>query len=209
MPDQQFAYSTGAMRFRDLTTGRWISEREVRDAVDRVADLASRRMGDIAARYRTGQIDTAAWITESQRVIKDSQIASALAAYGGRQQMTPQTWGATGAEIKRQYLYLNRMADDVLSGRQPMNGRLDARARQYGQSARATYENSRRRVANAAPALYFERNHLHASESCDQCRSQSARGPVPIGSLVPVGQRSCRSSCRCTISYSQSMSEAA
>jgi hypothetical protein len=186
----------------------FVSERAVRDAVDRSADLASRRMGEAAARFRAGTITADAWLAEHMALVKQSQIAASLAAYGGRSQMDAQTWGRVGAEIRRQYLYSRRMVADVLDGRQPMNGRLDARGRMYGQAARATYENTRRRQS-AEAGLSFEQNHLHASESCDQCRSMSARGRVPVGTLIPIGQRTCRASCRCTLSYHRAMSEVA
>lgn len=208
MADQSFGYSREAMRYRDLSTGRWVSEREVRDAVDRLADLASRRMGEAAARYRAGQISINEFQSEMFSLIKESQIAAALAAYGGRSNMTPQLWGAAGAEIKRQYLYLRQFAADVLDGEQRQNGRLDARARQYGQAARASYENTRRRLG-AEAGFAFEENHLHASESCNQCRAMTALGRVPTGTLIPIGSRTCRGSCRCTISRHRTMSEAA
>lgn len=202
MPDQSFTFSVEAQRFRSLDSGRFISEREVRDAVDRVADLASRQMGEAAARFRTGQIGAAEWIAESQRIVKHSQIASALAAYGGRSRMDQSKWGLVGQQIRVQYAYLNRMADDVLSGRQRMNGRLDARARQYGQAARSLYENIRRRES-AAAGFAYERNVLHPADHCAQCVEQSVRGLVPMGSLVPIGRRTCRSQCRCTLAFSR------
>lgn len=200
MPDQSYTYDRGSMRFRSLESGRYVSEREIRDAVDRVADLASRRMGEAAARYRAGQITVAEWQAEHLALIKQSQIASALLAYGGRGQMDAQRWGIVGQAVKQQYLYARAMIADVIDGRQRLNGRLDARARQYGQASRALYENLRRRQS-AASGFQFEQNHLHASESCDSCRAMSALGRVPVGTLIPVGSRTCRGNCRCTLSY--------
>lgn len=209
MPDQTYTWSRESQRFRSLETGRYVSERDIRDLVDKVADLASRRMGDAAARFRAGQIDVGTWIAESQAIIKDSQIAAALLAYGGRAQMGPSEWGRVGQQIKTQYAYLNRMAADVLDGKQRMNGRLDARARQYGQAARSLYENTRRQQS-AQAGLSFERNVRHSSEGCAGCVAASNAGWVPIGTLPPIGSRSpCRQGCRCTLAYSRSMSEAA
>lgn len=204
MADLLYGWSSEAQRFRDLRTGRYISERQVRDFVDNIADAASQQLGTLSAQYRAGQITMTVWQAESRAVIKSSQIASALAAYGGRGQMTPARWGLVGQQIRTQYAYLTRFADDVLSGRQRMNGRMDARARQYGQASRSLYENIRRRES-AAAGQQFERNIRHAVESCGQCVNQSSLGWVPIGTLVPIGQRSCRSSCRCTLAYSRSV----
>lgn len=210
MADQSFTFDRASQRYRDLRTGRFLPAREVRDAVDRLADLASRRLGESAARFRAGQITVSQWIAESQQLVKQSQIAAALAAYGGRSNMNAAQWGLVGQQIRVQYAYLRRMADDVLSGRQRLNGRLDARSRQYGQAARVIFEAIRARESGSA-GLAWERNVRHASESCAQCRAQSAAGWVPRGTLVPVGSRTCRSSCRCTIerSATRPMSEAA
>ena len=204
MAGTYFGWSQESQRFRDLESGRYISERQVRDFVDNIADLASRRMGEATAQYRAGQITVAEWQATMMETIKASQIASALAAYGGRDQMNASRWGLVGQQIRTQYAYLARFTDDVLSGRQRMNGRMDARARQYGQGARSLYENIRRRESTAA-GFRFERNELHPADHCDQCVNQTALGAVPIGTLVPIGRRTCRSNCRCTLVYSRQM----
>lgn len=200
MAGDYFGFDQRSQRFRNLETGRFVSERQVRDGVDRVADLASARLGALTARFRTGEITAVQWQSEMLAQIKAAHIASALAAYGGRDAMTPARWGTVGQIIRREYAYARAFAADVLSGRQRQNGRMDARARLYGQSARGTYENIRRREV-AAAGLRFERNVRHASESCRQCVNASGQGWVPIGTLPPVGSRTCRGNCRCTISY--------
>lgn len=202
MADLLYGWSNEAQRFRDLRTGRYISERQVRDFVDNIATEASRQLGELSAQYRANQISFTMWQAESHAVIKASQIASALAAYGGRAQMTPARWGLVGYQIRTQYAYLTQFGADVLNGRQRINGRMDARARQYGQASRSLYENIRRRTS-ADAGFRYERNIRHAVESCRQCVNQSSQGWVPIGTLVPIGQRTCRSSCRCTLAYSR------
>lgn len=208
MADQAYGYDRATGRFRDLSTGRYVSEREIRDAVDQVADLASRRMGEAAARYRAGQLSISEFQATMLATIKDSQIASALLAYGGRGQMDASRWGVAGQQIRTQYAYARQMIADVLDGKQRLNGRLDMRARQYGQAARSLYENTRRRQAADDTAVHFEQNHLHASESCGQCIAMSARGRVPIGTLIPIGQRTCRQQCRCTLSFHRTATDA-
>ena len=197
-----YSFDRSSQRFRDLESGRFVTERAVRDSVDRVADLASRRMGELTARFRTGEITAVAWQTETMQTIKFSQIASALAAYGGRDQMTQARWGTVGQIIRTEYAYLRRFTSDMLEGRQRLNGRADARARLYGQSVRTTYEAIRRRES-AESGMRYERNVLHPADHCDQCRAQTALGSVPIGTLVPVGRRTCRSQCHCTLAFSR------
>lgn len=202
MPDQMFGYSKESQRFRDLESGRFVGERAVRDAVDRVADLASRRMGELTARFRAGEITAVAWQSGLLETIKSGQVAAALAAYGGRGAMTPERWGTVGQLIRTEYAYLRQFTADVLEGRQRWNGRMDARARLYGQAARRNYEAIRRRES-ASAGLQYERNVLHPADHCQQCQNQTALGPVPIGTLIPVGMRTCRSGCKCTLSFSR------
>lgn len=190
------------MRFRDLNTGKFISERAVRDAVDAVADLASRRMGESAARFRAGQISITEWQAESMQVIKQANVAATLLASGGRQNVTPQQWGAAGQMIRTEYAYFRRFVSDVLDGQQRQNGRLDARARMYGNIARRNYESLRRRQGYDN-GFQYERNVRHSSEACRGCVAASAAGWVPIGTLPPIGQRECRGSCRCTLALSR------
>lgn len=194
-------------RFRDPTTGRYISERAVRDAVDATVDLAASRMATLASDFRAGTLNAQQFLDGMMTEIKSVQIATALAAYGGREQMTASRWGTVGQFIRQQYAYARQMVADVLDGKQRMNGRLDARARQYAQSGRATYENIRRREM-AQAGMAFERNVLHAEESCGQCLAESERGWVPIGTLSPVGMRTCRGNCKCTIAFARTRSEA-
>lgn len=202
-----YAFDDRSMRYRDRSSGRFISEREVRDAVDAVVELSSERMGSLAASFRAGTIDAGEFLNGMLAEIKSAHIAAALAAYGGREQMTQVRWGTVGQQIRQQYAYARQMVADVLDGKQRMNGRLDARAKQYASAARTTYENTRRREM-ARLGMSWEKNLLHASESCGQCLAESGLGWVPIGTLAPVGSRTCRSACRCTLAFSATMSEA-
>lgn len=205
MAGDYFGFDRNSQRFRDLSTGRFVSERSVRDGIDRVADLTSRRLGESSARFRAGEITAVQWQSEMLAQIKQAHISAALAAYGGRDAMTPQRWGVVGYQIRVQYAYARNFAADVLSGRQRQNGRMDARARMYGQSIRGTYTAVRRREA-AGSGKRYERNVLGVAEHCRGCVSETGRGWVPIGTLNPPGQRECRGSCRCSIAYTSDAS---
>lgn len=185
-------------RYRDADTGRLVSEALVRLAVDAVADAASDRLADLTERLVRGELRLAEWQVESMRVIKTSHVAAGVAAHGGKTQMTPAAYGFLGSEIREQYRYLRDFARDLEAGTVPLDGRLVARAGMYGQHARVTYEAVRTKDARQYGYVQ-ERNILHASESCSECRDLSARGWVDVGSLPPVGSRRCLSRCRCTV----------
>jgi hypothetical protein len=203
-----------AYRFNDQAgrfvneRGQFVAESTVRRVVNGIADAASERLAQASLRLLDGELSLAAWQAEAMRTIKLSQVATATIAHGGTARMTPATYGAAGREIRTQYDYLRTFAEQIASGEQPLNGSLTARARQYGQAARVTFEREYRRDQQRR-GYRFERNVLAPAEHCAQCREQSARGWVPIGTLIPIGQRTCRAQDRCTIRYTRDAAQAA
>jgi hypothetical protein len=194
MADYTFDPRTG--RYRD-EAGRFVPDRLVREAVDRVTDEASARLAALSDRLAAQEIALSTWQSSAMVIVKDAHLAAGIAAHGGISQMDQQTYGAIGRQIRDEYQYLQHFAEAIANGSQPMTG-VVARAQQYGQAARSTFEGIRARD-DLLRGMDEERNILHASESCQQCRDLAALGWVPIGSLPPVGGRICRSNDRCSI----------
>ena len=87
----------------------------------------------------------------------------------------------------------------------PLAGRIIARAKQYAQAARGTYETVRGRVAELA-GYDEERRVLHGTDHCSAselpgCIETARRGWVPIRTLPRIGRCTCRHNCRCTFRY--------
>lgn len=194
-------------RFRD-ERGRYVSERAVRSAIDRIADHASEQMARASERLLAGEMSLASWQAEMGRLVKVSQLAATVIAHGGRAQMTPSRYGSAGRAIRDEYAYLHQFAEQIADGRQPLDRRLVSRAELYGQGARTAFERVRGQDQQRRGYLSC-RNVLHAQESCSQCRAESRRGWVSIGELVPVGRRLCLSRCKCTVEYRREPAEAA
>lgn len=196
VPD--FSWSEAAGRYRNRDTGQWVSEREVRTGVDALVSHASDNIVWRAGALRAGTIDVVTFQSELQQTIKDVHVASALAAYGGRDAMTPARWGYVGSRIKAQYKYGRRFVTQMMDGRQPLNGRVEVRSAMYAEAGRVTYEAIRAREAKRR-GFEEERNILHANESCRECIAETAKGWVTAGKLKPVGRRLCLTRCKCTI----------
>jgi hypothetical protein len=203
-----FTFDTARGRYRDAGTGRLVSEGRVRLAVDAVADHASDRMADLTAQLVRGEVTLERWQAGMMALTKQSHVAAGVVAAGGRAQMTPAAYGFLGSELRAQYGYLTSFAAAIAAERVSIDGRLVARAGMYGQHARATYEAVRRRDQRER-GYRFEKNILHSRESCGQCVALSSRGWVEIGSLPPIGSRTCLARCRCTISYRKAPVEVA
>jgi hypothetical protein len=185
-------------RYRDVASGRLISDRVVRDGVDNLADLTSERMAGYSRALLDGSMSLADWQARMMADIKAAHVAGGVAAHGGRVQMSLADWGRVGQRVRAQYGYLRQFAQDITSGRQPLDGRLVARAQQYGQAARVAYETIKA-ADDRARGMTVERNVLHGRDHCAECPKLSERGWVTIGSLPPIGSRACRVRDRCTI----------
>lgn len=197
MPDPVYRWNDLSGRFID-SRGRFVPEKTVRDVVDKIADDASAKMAAISQSLVEGKTTLANWEIEMRRLVKVSNSATAVLANGGAGEMSPSRWGSVGQTVRQEYGYLRQMGQDIASGAQPLDGRLVARSRLYGQNARTVFETTRGR-GDRARGYTQERNILHAVQHCAGCVAESARGWVPIGELVPIGSRQCKSNDRCTI----------
>jgi hypothetical protein len=209
MADQPpaFTFDPISNRYRHAASGRYVPEATVRGAVDQVLDAASRTMRGLTDALMSGQIGLTEWRGSMEAQIKSSQLAAGLAARGGLAQASQADLGWIGQRIRSQYEFLDNFAADLVSGRQLLNGTVQARAELYGQAGRATHREMERRIGRLE-GDDEESNELGIADSCDECLDATAQGWVPIGSLPAVGDRLCGTRCRCTI-VTRSAAEAA
>lgn len=178
---------------------RAVPKSAVRRGVDRLADLASGRAAELTDDLLAGRIPVGRWQAEMMALSKDALIAAAVVAKGGRERMTASDWGFVGRRLRDEYDYIRRFALQLASGATPRDGKAVTRAKMYGQQARVVYEQVRAREERHL-GYDQERNALDAAaESCDQCLTLSKLGWVGLGTLPPIGARTCLSNCRCTI----------
>jgi hypothetical protein len=115
--------------------------------------------------------------------------------------MSQSDWGWTGQQLRQQYGFLRNFAQDIAAGKQPMDGRVVARAAMYAEAARGTMRGMQRRQAQLV-GKQQERNILGVSDRhCGECVDCSGRGWVPIGTLPTPGSRTCLSNCHCRLDY--------
>jgi hypothetical protein len=194
-----YRYSDAAYAYVDAR-GRFLSSREVREALDGALASVTARTRALAVDLRERRISLADWQLGMMREMKAAHLYGAAAARGGWQNMTPADYGRVGQQLRQQYEYLRAFGADILSGKQRMDGTLASRAELYGQSGRVTYHEVEKREMQVRGRTE-ERNVRHPSDHCEGCQRETARGWVPLGSLAPVGSRDCRTRDRCTIEY--------
>lgn len=188
----RFDKKTG--RFRD-SSGRFVSDQSVRDAINKVGDAFKREAGRYTKGLKEGRISKTEWANKMTALVKNNLVVTAAIGRGGHKQMSKRDWGRTGAAVKREYRYLRGFSDVVnkLSPAQAV-----ARARSYAQAGFIAFsqESQRARAVHASEA----KRNLHASESCEGCRSLAGEW-VLVGEMPPIGSQECGHRCRCSISY--------
>jgi hypothetical protein len=165
-----------------------------------VIDKETLKIRGISQQLVNGEINLAEWQIQMAAQLKTLHVAMGLAASGGVNAADPATLGFIGSQIKEQYKFLRRFARDIKTGRQKLDGSLVARSAMYPQAGRGLYHAVLERKALQA-GLQESRSVLAVADHCKQCLSEAARSWVPIGSSIPIGQRICRTSCRCHLEY--------
>lgn len=144
-------WDTASRRYRDTTTGRYINQRTLDGLRDTFIDAQKERIDTITDRLVAGDTNVQQWVLEMRKAIKDTYITEYSASRGGVNNVTQAEWGRTGQQLRQQYEYLNKFAQDVIDGKLSP-GQINARAKLYIESASQIYE--RGKVENTGiPAL--------------------------------------------------------
>jgi hypothetical protein len=196
-----FTWNKVAKRYRDNDTGRFVSNKAVRDGLESTMDLSALQMNNLTQKLIDGGISLADWQSGMMSQIKNSHVAASALSQGGWAQMTQSDWGATGQLIRAQYDYLRNFASQIASGEQALDGRALIRSDMYGDAANGTFAEMQRR-AQIIDGMEEERRVLEDSiNACDGCLEQAALGWQPIGTLDPIGGEECTVRCRCEFEY--------
>lgn len=203
MPDWRWA--TDSSRYRDLQTGRFVSQAQVRDWSGQAAKASGDAVTEMAEMLGDGRLNVRDWTLLMRDEIKDVYIQQYVAAKGGLSQMTQRDWGSIGGMLRDQYRYLDRFARQVADGEVPAS-RVATRARLYTTSSKEAFERATQRVM-VAGGMTEVHWRLHPAEHCEDCVAFAAMGWQPIasrpyGDAIPgSGHTRCLTNCACTLSY--------
>lgn len=147
-----------------------------------------------------GRLSLAQWQAAMMAQIKQVHLLGASVAMGGWHSLDQSDFGWIGQRVRSQYAYLRGFAADLAAGRQKLDGQALARTTLYAEAGRQTHRAAEQRAARQR-GLLEEMNRLGAADHCPGCLSQSSRGWVAIGSLVPCGSRECLTRCHCSLQF--------
>jgi hypothetical protein len=180
--------------------GRYLSRTAARQALDDALLSRQRDIRSLADELRAGAITTDEWLAAMRENIKAVHLYSGAAAKGGWAELEAADFGRIGREIRDQYAYVTRFAGQIADGTQPLDGTLMQRATLYSEAGRATYHRIERE-GQRDRGMTEESSLLTPADHCAACVAETQRGWVPIGELIPVGQRDCLSRCKCYVTY--------
>lgn len=194
-----YRWNATANRYVDAK-GRFVSPAVLRAEIDKALASATVRARTLAESLRAGQITLDDWELGMRALSKDVHLYSAAAAKGGWSNLTAEDYGRVGRITRDEYAWIRNFRQQIADGL-PLDGRFLVRTRLYAQAGRETFHKVERQN-QLAQGKTLERSVLAASDHCDLCVSEAARGWVLIGQLIPIGQRTCGRNCKCTIEYS-------
>jgi hypothetical protein len=195
-----YSWNEIAGRYRGAD-GKFVSFEKIRTYLDHALDSNEARVASLASQLRNRQITLAEWQMAMRDTIKDIHLASSALARGGWAQMSEADYAKVAEKIEFQLMKLNQFALQIEKGL-PLDGRFARRTTLYAQSGRVTYHESLRNEM-ALRGYTLEKSVLASSDHCSECVSEAAKGFVPIGELILIGERICRSNCRCHVEFSE------
>jgi len=181
--------------------GKVVTPAELRRIGVSVVDSSADALEELTARYVAGSVSFEEWAIAMREGVKATHSAMAQLAFGGKEMMGARQRGLLGSIIKKQYTYLANFALKVESGQVARDDAMAARARMYGEAGWSTYtESTGQREKHAGAGE--ERSFLEPdADHCEECFDEASKDWQPIGSLIPIGQRTCLSRCQCEFEY--------
>ena len=206
-----------AILFLDWT-GQWATRQGPQDLNDLIAqydsalDNSKLFYARLTEKMRQGEIDVDQWEREMREAVEDTHHTAALLVFGPLFLQIPQVAELVNGMIARELGFLAGLASDIRNGLVRLDGNIKRRVAMYLTAGRETLWELARMASVGGGYLYEENVYGHA-EHCSSsggregCIEQSAKGRVPIGTLVPVGERTCLSACKCYLRFYKSLED--
>lgn len=135
------------------------------------------------------------WELNFAQALKTASLNQWMIARGGLDKLSNRDKGLLGARLRSEYGYLRGFSDAISKGNLT-EAQIRSRAAQYFKGLN-TLDQDGKREGHAVSGFQFEQTILQPGESCQSCIAESLKGIQPIGSLIPIGQRTCRAGCNC------------
>lgn len=206
-PAVEKAWSSGTAVFWDRSRSLYgtrtalLSREWLVGQYDAALSLLRNDLRGMATRFMSGSLGMGDFRLLARREIETAMWEAAMILHGPGVVYDPALMNVARQMIQDQFAWLDGMFNDVLSSRQKLDGSLARRSGMYSGAGWSALFEFWRWLARSEGKQY-EENVLGDAEHCGGCVEETAKGKVPIGTLVPVGQRTCLSNCRCVLIFS-------
>lgn len=202
--EKDFTYSLVSSKYR-RTTGRAVSEREIRSAIFKVSNEAKNRARQITKQMIAGTILFVIWYQQMRSLMKALYRAVWLVSLGGALFEDDQSRAAFYLWILWLFDRIDGLKNAIETGRIPFNGRILNPVGTMARGANGAFQNAKlqtgkRRGHNQARRILGENeNHCHEGADRPGCIELTALNWVHIDAIVPIGNAQCFDNCLCQI----------
>jgi hypothetical protein len=171
----------------------------IRGLLDKAIDESAQAARELGDKLVARDTSMERWLSGMEASTLGSHGTAAALAVGGWDNMTQENRDVLSGPLQLHLLKLEQLALGIAAGLILLNRSITSRSAMYVKAAVSTYEV----VVSVKARTEFaeEMSTLHATESCDGCIGEAAKGWVPVGTLIPIGERECGVHCRCTLQY--------
>lgn len=193
-------------------TARKIPMDSIKLDINRFALAMQTQQRALMAGMLNQKLTSQEWYNESARLMKLSYYATTTAARGTNEPMTDEEKNRWLLLLLLLFLWLNQLAESIVNGSLPLDGRLPVYAGLRGAALRSLFENWRLKKAQAE-GWQEGRRVLGIAEHCHQefepgdprykpgCVEEAKKGWMSIDKLVPFGLCVCGNNCKCHFEF--------
>lgn len=196
----QYQFDPNSHRYRDIKTGRYVRQVDVMRVVDEEVNRLEVRLKGHARLLAQGKIDVAEFQTRMAQSLKESHLRNASLGAGGVKALTPVHYGKVGAQLKKQYGFLNGFGQDLADGKLPPEQAI-RRAGSYAKSAKTSFFEAE--FTSRGKVGFYAKRLLDAqSRHCQSCISYQRLNWTLIQLITPPGvDCECGGRCRCRLVF--------
>lgn len=194
-----YQFSRTASRYRDTSTGRFVSQARITNLLEQQVNHAETRLGNIVQGVFTKEIAPGVAQTLMRDELRRLNLQERALGKGGFDRLSFRDFGAVGNQLRDSYARMTNLVQGIENGTVTLPQALN-RIQGYVLEARQQFFKAERDALRESGRRFEEHRRLHASESCEDCIGYARMGWQPLGVLPLPGERSvCNKRCRCTI----------
>jgi hypothetical protein len=186
------------LRLRDAVKEHRLSPEQGRRVVRRLIGDAGALVRSATDALVAGVLRLGPWFGAMRDALLPRHFAASFAVLNSPEP-PPADLDAIAAESRRQVGYLERFRGQLATAQQLLSGAA-ARSELY---AHALWSLAQKVAGAKAKRDGFreELSVLSVADHCGSCVHESGLGWSPIGSLIPIGERTCLTRCACFMSF--------